>query len=730
MTDGNNPSLPPVEALSEATTQPSAPISTAKLHARVNLKNPELYINRELSILKFHQRVLEQAKDKNIPLLERLRFLCISSNNLDEFFEVRVSGLKQQIAYQSTQAGPDHLSPHEALRRVLDAARHLVNEQYRVLQDVLVPELEKVGITFLRRAEWNRKQADWLRHYFERHVLPVLSPRGLDPAHPFPLVLNKSLNFIVSLEGKDAFGRDSRIAVVQAPRALPRVLTLPEDCASSEYTVVFLSSIIHANVERLFPGMTVTGCYQFRVTRDSELFVDEEATDDLMRALQGELSERRFGDGVRLEVAHNCPNNMVKFLLDQFHLGETDLFRVNGPVNLNRLAALIDLVDRPDLKFTPYTPTLPDRIPRGCNDLFEAIRQNDILIHLPFHSFAPVLDLIRQAAFDPDVLAIKQTLYRAGPDSPIVDSLVHAARAGKEVTVVVELRARFDEEANIRLATRLQEAGAQVVYGVVGFKTHAKMMLIVRREKSELRHYVHLSTGNYHTQTARIYTDYGLLTADPAIGEDVHKLFMQLTGLGRATKLRKLAQAPFTLHKNIIRLISHETLLAQQGKPARIIAKMNSLVEAKVIEALYKASQAGVQIDLIVRGICSLRPGIPGVSENIRVRSIIGRFLEHHRVLYVHNDGNPEIWLSSADWMERNFARRIEISFPIDDFGLKQQIITELNLYLQDNRQAWLLDNHGQYTLAPSANQKHFSSQQALLDRLVNRLEKGKSSKS
>jgi polyphosphate kinase len=675
-----------------------------------DLKLPELYINRELSLLAFNLRVLEQAKDSAIPLLERLRYLCISSSNLDEFFEIRVAGLIQKAALESVQAGPDNLSPQEQLAQISLQAHELVTEQYRVLNEELLPALEQEGIRFIKRQEWDGEQAAWIKDYFEHELLPILSPMGLDPAHPFPRILNKSLNFIVQLKGKDAFGRTSGMAVVQAPRALPRLIKLP----GNGDDFVFLSSIIHAHVDDLFPGMKVLGCYQFRVTRNSDLFVDAEEVDDLLRAVEGELGSRRFGDEVRLEAADNCPDELSGFLLDQFELSTDDLYAVNGPVNLNRLMSLPDMVNRPELNFSAFTPGMPQRLTHA-NNIFQVIRKGDLLLHHPFESFVPVIDFLRQAAADPKVLAIKQTLYRTGPDSAVVDALVSAARAGKEVTVVVELRARFDEEANIALANRLQEAGAHVVYGVVGYKTHAKMILVVRRENTKLRHYIHLGTGNYHARTARIYTDYGLLSADPALGEDVHKLFLQLTSLGRGSKLSKILQAPFTLYSGMVDRIERETEHARAGKPARIIAKMNALVEANVIRALYLASQAGVEIDLIIRGICCLRPGIPGVSENIRVRSIIGRFLEHPRIYYFENDGKSELFCSSADWMERNLHYRVESCFPIEDKRVREKVKRELNYYLQDNMQAWELQSDGSYRRIECDAAEPFSAQLTLL---------------
>ncbi|MBK5937257.1 polyphosphate kinase 1 [Halorhodospira halophila] len=687
-----------------------------------DLKQPELYNNRLLSLLEFNRRVLEQARDPSVPLLERLKFLCILSTNMDEFFEIRLAGVKQRAELGSVQTEADGRSPQEVLRATGSVAHEIVHEQYRVLNEQLIPALAEQSIHFVRRQDWSEAQRDWLRHYFETELLPILSPLGLDPAHPFPKVLNKSLNFIVSLEGKDAFGRNTGYAIVQAPRALPRIIQLPaaEIDGGGPNDFVFLSSVIHAFVNDLFPGMTVRGCYQFRVTRNGDLFVDEEEVDDLMRALEGELPQRRYGQGVRLEVAANCPDAMADYLLEEFELGRDDLYQVDGPVNLNRLMAVYDLVDRTDLKYPSFTPGLPAVLSTGT-DLFKAIRQRDILLHHPFQSFLPVVDLVRQAAQDPNVLAIKQTLYRTGPDSAIVDNLVRAARAGKEVTVVVELRARFDEQDNIRLANRLQEAGAHVVYGVVGYKTHGKMMLIVRREGGRLCNYVHLGTGNYHSRTARLYTDYGLLTADRRIGEDVRSVFLQLTSLGRFKDLHRLLQAPFTLHDGVLARIEREAEHAAAGRGGRIIAKLNALTEPRAIQALYRASQAGVEIDLIVRGMCVLRPGLPGVSENIRVRSIVGRFLEHTRVFYFENAGTPEMYGASADWMDRNFFRRVETAFPIDDREARGRIGKDLAYYLADTQQAWLLQADGSYVRArPEGDEETpFSAQQALLAHLA-----------
>ena len=684
----------------------------------MNTESPnraELFINRELSLLEFNRRVLEQAVNENLPLLERLTFLCITSSNLDEFFEVRVSGLQQQVAYGSVQRGPDNLSPSDVLNRISETAHQIVKKQYQLLNEVILPTLASQGICFVRRSDWNVKQSNWIKRYFNRELLPVLSPVGMDPAHPFPQVSNKSLNFIVSLEGKDAFGRNSGIAILQAPRSLPRLIPLPASCITHDYEFVFLSSIIHAHIGDLFPGMQVKGCFQFRVTRNSELFVDDEEIDDLMRALEGELPSRRFADAVRLEVADNCPQEIVNYLLHQFNLQPDDVYQVSGPVNLHRLMTIPGQIDRPDLKFSGFNPSLPDRLSRS-SDIFETIRKGDVLLHHPFQSFTPVVDLLRQAAADPDVLAIKQTLYRTGEGSVIIDALVEAAKAGKEVTVVIELRARFDEQENIGLANKLQAAGAHVSYGVVGHKTHAKMIMIVRRESRQLKRYVHLSTGNYHARTARLYTDYGLMTSDQAITEDVHKIFQQLTAMGKAGKLKRILQSPFTLHKGMLEFISREIEFAQAGKPARIIAKMNSLVEEQIIQALYEASQAGVKIDLIVRGVCCLRPGIKGISDNIQVRSIVGRFLEHTRIYCFHNNGDLQLYCASADWMGRNFFRRVETCFPIDDKRLKQRIWKEgLMTYLGDNTQAWILQSDGSYKQCTPGNVKPRSAQDEIL---------------
>jgi len=655
----------------------------------------QLLLNRELGQLEFNRRVLAQVADAEVPLLERLRFLCIVSSNLDEFFEIRVAGLKAQIDDGADVPGPDGALPSQVFREVSRQAHEIVARQYELFHDGLVPLLANESILFLRRQAWNIEQRAWIKDYFFRQLMPVLTPIGLDPAHPFPRILNKSLSFAVQLSGKDAFGRNLDAALVQAPRVLPRVIRLPREIAGCDHGFVFLSSVIHAHVGELFAGMDVLGCYQFRVTRNSDLYVDEEEMKNLRTALQGELPERRFGEAVRLETAQECTPEMTSFLLQQFGLAEDDLYRVNGPVNLVRLINIPDEVDRADLKYRPFTPGLINALVKRP-DVFSAMRKGDLLLHHPFQSFKPVISFIEQAAKDPDVVAIKQTVYRTGADSEVLQILVDAARRGKEITVVVELLARFDEEANINWASQLEEVGAHVVYGIVGHKTHAKLVMVVRREGGQLRRYCHLGTGNYHARTAMLYTDFGLLTCDEGICTEVNDIFMQLTSLGRPGKLKHLWQSPFNLHQHVLAAIRREIEAAKAGKKAGIIAKMNALLEPGIIAALYEASKAGVKIDLIVRGVCALRPGVPGQSENIRVRSIIGRFLEHHRVYYF--DSTEDVYLASADWMDRNFFRRIEVAFPVLDAKLKKRVIEEgLKIYLADNAQAWEMHADGHY---------------------------------
>jgi len=682
-----------------------------------DLTDPQLYLNRELSQLEFNARVLAQAMDPQMPLLERLRYLCISCTNLDEFFEIRVATVRHQLEFGGVQP-PDRIPPATALNLIHQRAGALVDAQYRYWNEQLRPELVANGIRFLTRDTWNAKQKRWLQKHFQDEIMPVLSPLGLDPSHPFPRILNKSLNIVVVVQGKDAFGRAGHMAIVRAPRSLPRVIRLPAEISGGQSDFVLLSAVLSAFVDDLFPGMQVKGAYQFRVTRNSELLVDEEEIDNLALALKGELVGRGFARAVRLEIAENCPKATVKALLKNFELSDNAVYRINGPVNLNRIIAVYDLIDRPELKFPPFQPRMHPQFDPA--QPFAAIARGDVLFHHPFDSFSPVTDLIKAASQDPEVLAIKQTLYRTGTESAIVNSLVEAARNGKDVTVVIELRARFDEEANLGLADRLQEAGVQVVYGVVGYKTHAKMLLIVRREGRKLQRYVHLATGNYHSGTAKVYTDIGLMTADPEFGHDVHQLFQQLSGLAPAIRLKRLLQSPFTLHRELLARIEREATHARAGRAGRIIAKMNAINEPEVIRALYAASQAGVSIDLIVRGACGLRPGVEGVSENIRVRSVVGRFLEHSRVYWFCNDGKAEIFCSSADWMERNLLRRIETCFPIVDPQLAERVRREeLDNYLADNLQAWELLPDGSYRrVEASGDALPHSAQAALLAQL------------
>ncbi|MCG8315666.1 MAG: polyphosphate kinase 1 [Pseudomonadales bacterium] len=685
----------------------------------IDLENPEFYLNRYLSLLEFNLRVLAQAEDTDLPLLERFKFLIIFSSNMDEFFEIRLAGLQKDVAYNQARPEADGIHPTEVLKIISERCHAAIERQYKILNDDLLPALAKENIHFLARDQWNAQQVQWIKHYFRQQVAPVLTPIGLDLAHPFPRLVNKSLNFLVSLEGKDAFGRQLGLAVLPAPKSLPRFIRLPEDiCDSPGDQFVFLSSVIHYHASSLFPGMKATGCYQFRLTRNSDLFLDEEKVDDLSDALKGELFSRRYGEEVRLEVADNMPDDMVNFLLKKFGLTDKELYKVNGPVNLIRMMSLID-IERPDLKFTAFKPNLPSPVKRTDN-IFDVLHTQDVLLLHPYESFQPVIGMLRQAAKDPNVVAIKQTLYRTGKKSEILDTLVEAARNGKEVTAVVELRARFDEESNIEIANRLQEAGAVVVYGIVNYKTHSKMMMIVRREGEGLRRYIHLGTGNYHAGNARLYSDYSLLTANEEVAEDVHKIFQELTGMGRAARLKQLYHSPFTLHTELIRLIDQESENAANGLPAGIIMKCNSLTEKQVIQALYRASQAGVTINLVVRGMCSLRPNIPGVSENIQVRSIIGRFLEHTRVYHFHNNGDPKTYCSSADLMERNLIRRVETCFPIIEKSLLRRVEKEgLDIYLQDNCQAWTLNNDGSYSkVSPAEGEERISAQEYLMEKL------------
>ena len=684
-----------------------------------HLAEPKHYINRELSFLEFNVRVLALARDPNIPLLERLRYLCISASNLDEFFEVRVAGLQQQLVAGSLGTGPDNLSPSMQLREIRERTHQLVEDQYTVLNEDLLPALEQCDIVFPQPDSWSVKVQRWARDFFEEELLPVLSPLGLAPSHPFPQLTNKSLNFIVSLKGKDAFGREATMAVVRAPRSLPRIIPVPAELCDGKNVFVLLSSMIQENMAKLFPGLETQGVYQFRVTRNSDLYLADEDVADLRLALQDELNARDYGSAVRLETGADCPASMVEFLLDEFCLSDQDCYLCQGPVNLDRLQSLPEMIDRPDLKFAPHTPSGAAEVTAAGESVFATLRKRDILLHYPYQSSALVLSLIRAAATDKHVLAIKQTLYRTGADSEYGEALIEAAQNGKDVTVVIELRARFDEKANITLANRLQHAGVQVVYGVVGIKTHAKLILIVRREGDHLARYAHIATGNYHTGAARSYTDLNLLTSNKAITLDVQKVFNQLTGLGKVANMKALLHAPFTMHRKVLSQIRKQTRRARDGMPASIKARMNSLNEPQIIQALYEASHAGVKIRLLVRGICSLRPGVPGLSENIRVFSVLGRFLEHSRVFAFGQGSEETVYLSSADWMPRNMFHRVEIAVPVLDESLRERVVREsLDYYFRDNLFSWELGSDGAYHRRESAKEG-FSAQNTLLKETV-----------
>ena len=685
--------------------------------ASPNLSAPHLYFSRELAALEFNFRVLAMARDPAVPLLERLRYLSIVARNLDEFFGVRVATLKHLHAEGSAEPGPDGMQSGELLARIRARATDLVKDQYAAWRDEVRPQLAAARIYIGDRTQWDAGQRDWLRSYFEGEVLPVVSPLAVDPEQPFPRIFNKTLNIAVVLHGRDAFGHESHTALVRAPRSLPRIVRIPPAAGDNGDHFAFLAEVLQEFAPLIFPGFTVTGSYQFRVTRNSELLVEEAEVENLAQALSAELPGRGYARSVRLEIAADCPAGLSALLRDKFELEDADVYFCDGPVNINRAELIYDWLDRPELKFPHFTPQLPAEL-ESTKNKFDLISRHDVLLHHPYQSFAAVIDLLRQATADPDVLAIKQTLYRVGEDTPLVDLLVNAARHGKDVTVVIELRARFDEAANISLATRLQEAGVQVVYGVVGFKTHAKMMLIVRRERGALRRYAHISTGNYHQANSRVYTDIGLMTADADLTEDLHKVFQQLSGLGPIVHLKCLLHSPFTLYSGVISRIERETAHARAGRPAHIVAKLNALNEPNVIRALYRASQAGVEIDLIVRSACTLRPGLPGISERIRVRSIVGRFLEHSRVYWFANDNAPELFCASADWMERNLLRRIEIAFPIRDPQLAARVFEEtLANALADNTQAWLLGADGRYARAHPGNHRPYSAQGSLLER-------------
>ena len=685
---------------------------SSKRKMSAELLAPSIFLDRELSVLAFNRRVLAQAENPDIPLLERLRFLCIVSSNLDEFFEVRIASLQARMV---DEPDADHSALLASLQQLSIECHKLVDRQYEVLNTEVLPRLAARGYRLLHNKDRNDVQRAWVKSLFESQIRPILTPIVLDPAHPFPQVANKSLNFIVSLSGKDAFGRGSAIAIVRAPRILPRVIRMPDEVAGHGVAFCLLSSVIQAHLPDLFPQREVIASSQFRVTRDSDLWIDEEEVKNLRQALQGELQSRQFGAAVRLEVSRSCPEELAQLLLDQFAMNPNQLYRVNGPVNMVRLGEMMAHIKNPAMYYPPFSPV--PATPFDHADIFSSLQKGDILLHHPFHSFQTVVDFIRFAAHDPDVIVIKQSIYRVGVDSEMMEALIAAARMGKEVTVIVELKARFDEERNINWAERLEEAGAQVIYGVMGLKTHAKLALVIRREQNELRYYAHLGTGNYHPATAKIYTDFGLLTANQEMAEEVNQVFIHLTSLTRPKKLNYLWLGPFSLQNEIIKSIRNEMRIALQGRAAAIIAKMNALVDESVIHALYEASSAGVKIDLIVRGACALKPGVPGLSDNIRVRSIIGRFLEHTRIYYFRNDLAHDVYLSSGDWMARNLFRRIEVAFPVVDKALKRRVINEgLRPYLKDNTNAWELEPSGQYhRRKPRGKQAAFGAQQHLM---------------
>jgi polyphosphate kinase len=667
-------------------------------------------LSRERSILAFNRRVLAQARRLDVPLLERLRYICIVSSNIDEFFEVRFPD------YIEVVRQPDAIGANSELHALVEEAHALISDHYRAFNDEVMPLLKQQGIVILSHSERNEAQCRWVQQFFNDEVKPLLVPVGLDPAHPFPQVANKSLNFIVRLGGKDAFGRANTIAIVKVPRVLPRVIRLPAKVSAGRQAFVLLTSVIRAHLAELFSGREVVAFSQFRITRDSDLEVGEGDVANLRQALRSGLTTRNFGRAIRLEVGSTCPAELAEFLLGQFVLPKAALYRVDGPVNLVRLNQLIDQVDAPHLRFSPFEPAWPlQRVPLH-KSILATLHEQDILLHHPFETFEMVTQFLREAVFDPDVLAIKQTVYRTGSESPMMDLLIEAARLGKEVTVVVELKARFDEEANINWAERLEAVGAQVVYGVVGLKTHAKLLLLTRRVSGRLRRYAHLSTGNYNPKTARLYTDLGYLTADPDITADADAVFQQLASLGKMKALRCLLQAPFKLHREMLTLIQRVAHAASRGEPARIVLKLNALTDVPLIEALIQAGMAGAKIDLIVRGACLLAPGIPGQTENICVRSIVGRFLEHSRILYFRWGAGLDdeaLYLSSADWMSRNMFRRIEIAWPVRNAALKQRVIDECVVpYLHDGVDSWFEQPDGSYV---SSGLPGPSAQQALM---------------
>jgi polyphosphate kinase len=655
---------------------------------------PQNFINRELSWLEFNRRVLEEAQDPTQPLIERVKFLTIFSSNLDEFFEIRVAGIKQQIESETSDVGPDGLSPTDTFHNIQRVVRELVAAQYALWNDELLPELTKNGIRIRDVGQLSAKRAAWARRYFQEEVFPMLTPLAVDASHPFPQLLNKSHNLLV--RAKALRGGEPLHAIVQVPRVVPRLIAMPRG-KGEPWDYIYLASLIKHHIADLFPGLILDGVHAFRVTRNSDLYIDDEEAENLLRTIEQELRRSSRGDAVRLEVEPDCPKDFRELLIEFFDLTDADVYKLDGPLSMAHLAPLVANDAFAKLKDRPFQPARDPALPRHAN-MFNVLRRQDVLLHHPYDSFDPIVDLIEAAARDPQVLAIKITLYRTSGDSPIVEALIDAATAGKQVTAIVELRARFDEAVNIQWARRLEEAGAHVIYGVVGLKTHCKALLIVRRDTDRLRHYVHLGTGNYHPRTARSYTDFSLLTSDPQLTDEVSTVFNTLTGLAGYPGLKKLLVAPFDLKQRLIGMIERERDHALAGKPARIVAKLNSLVDQEVIEKLYEASCAEVTVDLIVRGICCLRPKIPNLSENIRVFSIVGRFLEHSRIYYFENAGQPELFLSSADWMPRNFLRRVEVAFPIENPALRDEIVNGvLPKFLHDRVKARELQPDGSY---------------------------------
>ena len=665
-------------------------------NVRERFGDPKNFINRELSWLEFNRRVLEEAQDQRQPLIERVKFLTIVSSNLDEFFEIRVAGIKQQIESETSGVGPDGLSPTEVFDRIQKTVRELVAAQYALWNNELLPELAENGIFVREIAELPAKRAAWAHRYFLEEVFPMLTPLAVDASHPFPHLLNRSHNLLV--RAKTRRRGEPLHAIVQVPRVVPRLILMPRGKGEDEpWEYIYLASLIKQHIGELFPGLILDGAHAFRVTRNSDLYIDDEEAENLLRSIEQELRRSSRGDAVRLEVEADCPKDFLELLLRFFDLSEPDAYKLDGPLSMTHLAPLVANDAFAKLKDRPFQPARDPALPSHV-DFFEVLRRQDVLLHQPYDSFDQVVELVEKAATDPQVLAIKITLYRTSGDSPIVEALIDAANAGKQVTAIVELRARFDEATNIQWARRLEEAGAHVIYGVVGLKTHCKLMLIVRRDADRLRHYVHLGTGNYHPRTARIYTDFSLVTSQPQLTEEVAIVFNTLTGLAGYPGLKKLMVAPFDMHSRLIQLIERERDNARAGKSARIVAKLNALVDQEMIEKLYEASTSDVTIDLVVRGICCLRPKIPGLSENIRVISIVGRFLEHSRIYYFENAGDPLVYLSSADWMPRNFFRRIEVAFPIETPALRDQIINDvLPTVLHDRVKARELQPDGTY---------------------------------